>query len=355
MGSLKERIRRVIVICGISGFVGVKHPKTRYKLVSALGEGIDARGGHAAGYVNYTGEKVNVGRKLGYWSDAQRSFIERASRAKLSMMHARYATCGKGEITEAHPFAIKRRGRIVLWGAHNGMIYNAKQSAKKNNRKIVVDSEEIFHLIADEDWEGIKKLEGYGVITWIYASDPTSIYLLRLSRSGQIYVVETNKGNIVYGSTRAIVDDAIEHAGLEFAYVYDVNVGTVYRMNQNTFWETTINDIVLKPKRERRRRFACNRFAYSPSYLSGTPDSLDNWIALWKASEEDFRAREEEVLDTDFVENASLNSESEYTIHCENCGVAISDEEESELEMLYEELLKKMNLDELVCKKCLGF
>lgn len=345
-------------MCGISGFVGVKHPKTRYKLVSALGEGIDARGGHAAGYVTFTGEKVNVGKKLGFWSDARRSFIERASRAKLSMMHARYATCGKGEITEAHPFAIKRKGRVVLWGAHNGMIYNAKQSAKKNDRKIVVDSEEIFHLIADEDWEGIKRLEGYGVITWIYASDPTSIYLLRLSRSGQIYVVETKKGNIVYGSTRDIVDDAIEHAGLEFAYVYDVNVGTVYRMNQNTFWETTTNGIVLKQKRESqpgrkqpKLRVVSNRFAYSPSYLSGTPDSLDNWIELWKESERRFAEpseNKEDILDSELVEN-------EYTIHCENCGIAISDDEESELEMMYEELLKKMNLDELVCKKCLGF
>src|ERR1041385_4847308 len=184
-------------VCGISGFVGVSDTEAKKSLVWHLGIGIDKRGGDACGYVASSVDKLHVGKKPGYWTLARKKFINRAASGRASMMHARFATCGKKVVSEAHPFAIKRNNRTALYGCHNGIVYTANESAKRNNRTIVVDSEEIFHLLADNDLDGIRKLEGYGVVTWIDPKDPMTINALRLSDNSDIYVVRLESGGIV--------------------------------------------------------------------------------------------------------------------------------------------------------------
>ncbi len=115
-------------MCGLSGYAGIS-PDKRVKLIEVLGEGIDDRGGHAAGYVSLTGN-VSYARRIGRWEDSRSRFIRGAAQGAVCMMHARFATCGdRDDVVQAHPFAIQREGGTVLWGAHNGMIHNARASA----------------------------------------------------------------------------------------------------------------------------------------------------------------------------------------------------------------------------------
>lgn len=256
-------------MCGVSGFVGVKNSKARLHLAYALGVGIDRRGGHAAGYVNVYDNFVRFNRKLGEWTDARLRFIRSAAQGDISMMHARYATCGKRTVEEAHPFAIKRKGQMVLWGAHNGMIPNAWGSAKKNNREISVDSQEIFELLADEDYDGLNALEGYGVITWIEYNDINSVKFARLSSNSDFHIVALKEGGYVWGSTSTIVESAVKHAGLTINNPFDCKeVGLVYQVTRDGVFETEQKNV----------KIGCKKYSsqgYSSSYWSNHYN--DDW------------------------------------------------------------------------------
>ncbi len=220
-------------MCGLAGFAGLNDAETRFRLVLALGAGIDNRGGHAAGYVSLAGNQIRFAKRAGEWSTARYRFILSASRADICLMHARFATCGdKDAVLQAHPFAIKRDGKVKLWGAHNGMIFDAWESAAWHDRedRIDVDSQELFELIADEEYDTLRHLEGYGVATWINAGE-NHVNLVRLSEYSEICVVRVKGGGIVWGSTWGIVSDACEEAKLDVESEFDLDeVGRVYQI-----------------------------------------------------------------------------------------------------------------------------
>ncbi len=218
-------------MCGISGFIGI-NSKARKDLVDSLGLGIDMRGGDASGYLSIsdTGTTTHA-KKLGTWTGARNKFRRKCS-GEIVMMHARWATCGdKREQDQAHPFEIRRDHKTVLWGAHNGCIWNADDSAKANGRKYTVDSKELFHLLADGDVRGINDLDGYGVITW-YRPGDNHVNMVRLSEQSEICVVQVEGGGIAWASTWAILGDALEYANLKAEFEFRLDeVGRVYQMS----------------------------------------------------------------------------------------------------------------------------
>src|SRR5271166_2060654 len=112
-------------MCGVAGFSGIGDVGVQETLTWALGLGIDTRGGDASGFVSLAeGYGPRVGRKLGHWQSASDKFLRRASKGHTAMLHARFATSGGRTVREAHPFEIVRGGRPVLWGVHNGCLYN---------------------------------------------------------------------------------------------------------------------------------------------------------------------------------------------------------------------------------------
>ena len=229
-------------MCGLAGYsVGPKGlaSRDREDLVYALGLGIDDRGGHAAGHVTLTGHaKPQIGRKLGYWQSARDGFIRRASSGHAAILHARFATCGHRTIDEVHPFTVERGGRAVLWGAHNGIIDNARESAKRHDRPYDVDSRELLELLADGDLAAIQALNGYGVIAWCEAATPGAVFVARLSASSDLYVAETTCGSIVWGSTYSIVHDACDMIGIEIKHSRTCDeIGRVYRIQDGeVYW-----------------------------------------------------------------------------------------------------------------------
>lgn len=242
-------------MCGLAGFAGIKDYKTRLVLTAALtAKGIESRGSHAAGYVAITEKHgVRYGRKVGPWSKSRARFMKSAASGHMCLMHARYATCGKRDVTSAHPFAIHRKGKVVLWGAHNGMIPDAWNSAKQHSRECNVDSQEVFELIADGEFESIQDMMGYGVLTWVESNDTSCIKLVRLSKDSDMEIVSVKGGGIVWASTWKILNDALKAAGLEAEYKYDVDeVGRVFEITPDKVWKTDITGLHLSEGYNRR-------------------------------------------------------------------------------------------------------
>lgn len=221
-------------MCGIAGFTGINQDsETRYKLTVALAYGIDTRGGHASGFVAMKGKETRMYRRIGPWMTSGHRFFNAAASADVAMMHARFATHGhKDAVTNAHPFAVKRNGVTVLYGAHNGVLNGTAESAGKNGRKHTVDSLEFFELLADKAYESIRSdIGGYGVVSWMVPGSPI-IRLCRLSSSSDLEVAAIRGGGIVYGSTKKIVDEACRFADLRIKHYLDCDkVGQVFRVS----------------------------------------------------------------------------------------------------------------------------
>lgn len=258
-------------MCGLSGFVGVTDPDKRTSLVIALAVGIDERGGHAAGYVTI-GDALRYGRRVGEWAHAGDRFFQAASSGPVALMHARFATHNNADKeTAAHPFAIKRGGRTVLWGAHNGASHDAWSSAHRNGRTFDVDSRELFELIADGKHAAIGNMYGWGVLSWITRREPHTIKLCVASEGGALEIVKTKCGAIVYASTKEILNGALEFAGLEVVHTYDTVVGVTYGLR----WENGV--ATLKPTNEPTIKFRVEE-KWEPKYTYGGYAGKRKWV-----------------------------------------------------------------------------
>ena len=234
-------------MCGLSGYLGLTNIDKQQKLMLVLGlaDGIDSRGGHSCGYVSVEEDgNLNYARKRGNWVRSRIRFLEGAA-ASVCMMHARFATCGdKEDPMNAHPFAIRRNGRVVMWGAHNGMVPEAFKSAKENGRDVSVDSQEIFELLADKNYDGIREMPGYGVITWIDRDRRDCVNLARLSTQSDICVVSVKGGGIIWASTWKILKEALKFADLEVDVEFKIDeIGRVYRLSANGVFKTKLDGI----------------------------------------------------------------------------------------------------------------
>ena len=222
-------------MCGLGGYVFSKNidSEKRFKLVTAMGKGIDMRGQAMAGYVSSTDEDLIHARKQGSWSSADDEFILRAAHGDLCMMHSRAPGYGH-PIDYAHPFPIVRNDEVVLYGAHNGSLNEALASAKAHNREMTVDSKELFELLADGEYDTLNKYHGWGVIEWVATSNIHEVRLARITNNSDLVAVEVKGGGTVWASTWHILRNALEAAGLEVISQYQVNdIGRVYIVDKD--------------------------------------------------------------------------------------------------------------------------
>ena len=215
-------------MCGISGHAGI-HPSRRKLLTIGLAMGIQKRGSHAAGYLSIDKNgTLERGRTDKAWMEDPKWSNRCADQGQTVMMHARHATCRNKGVEDAHPFEIKRNDKTVLWGMHNGVIYNADESAKAHGRELTVDSRELLELMADNEEEKIRKLTGYGVVAWIRAEKPHRMFMARMTASADMCMARvkdptmspvdgTEYNGTIFASTREILKYASALAGVELA------------------------------------------------------------------------------------------------------------------------------------------
>lgn len=231
-------------MCGISGFHSVKDSEARFKLVSALGREIDQRGYAMAGFVASTEEDDLIfSRKQGSWKAASDEFLMSAAHGDMCMMHSRAPGFG-APVTDAHPFPIVRDDEVVLWGAHNGNFNEAWTCAKEHNRPCTVDSQELFELIADKDWDLLNSYNGWGIAEWVTADNIREVKLSRLSQYSDLVAVSLNEGGTVWASTWQILKDGLRAANLTVKDQYIINdVGRVYVVNEKGLFPTENNRV----------------------------------------------------------------------------------------------------------------
>lgn len=254
-------------MCGLGGYIGIPQA-ARLAVAVGLGHANDSRGGHASGYgVRRADGGIHLGKKLGKWKDASNGFLQAAASGDMSLIHARWATCGDKTVDEAHPFAVKRDGFVKLWGMHNGVIYSARESAKKHDRKFSVDSFELLNLLADNSHAEIHEQEGYGTLVWVRRDDINAVRLTKMTDDADLLICQVQEGGFIWGSTWAIVEAALSKAGLHTELRYELTTGVAYRIDSAGLCGTH-EEVKLKERRYggSRRYSGVDYSGYSGEY-----------------------------------------------------------------------------------------
>lgn len=192
------------------------------KLLAAfLGTEMDERGGDSWGVA--LPQKAELYKGLGKF---ERSRVLPKILQPMVLGHTRKATTGKITAENAHPFVI---GNTV--GAHNGIIHNDRELNHKYKRAFEVDS---MHLIAHiDEGRSTSEISGYGAVTFYKKNKANQIYLAKGSH-GEIQIVgigdHKNPTGLIWCSTSYAVIKAVEMAGFERYFFYNVKPETLYRV-----------------------------------------------------------------------------------------------------------------------------
>jgi hypothetical protein len=221
------------------------------------------------------GKAVRYARKVGTWANTKKSagasarFVKGAA-GDLAIIHGRYATCGDANsLLQAHPFAVQRNGRTALWGAHNGMIEGAHESAAAHGRTCDVDSREAFELLADGNVKDLAQLPGYGTLAWLDGTLRDRVRIVAMTPCAALEICRTACGAIVFASTRAIILDALKFAGIPCDVTwYTVETGKVYEAHADGRLTFSAHADVTLADRWR----APAAWAYDPRHEASTDD-----------------------------------------------------------------------------------
>jgi len=169
--------------------------------------------------------------------DWEEKIIPELNRSTTAVLgHVRLATHGTISVRNAHPFAI---GKVV--GAHNGVLNNHNELAKKMNKTIEVDSEAIFGAInKNKIKNALEKIDGDYAITFI-KDDPSIVYLARES-SRPLCVAYWKKAKILFwASTELILHTALSNAGLGTLKCGSLKKGIIYGCETENFNSSPIH------------------------------------------------------------------------------------------------------------------
>ena len=158
--------------------------------------------------------------------------------AQTAILHTRYATKGSPNNRDNnHPIA---RGNIVL--THNGHISNDDEVFKRLgvHRNAQVDSEAAAALLAFTSKyhpaEVLGTLKGGAALAWISSTDAATLHLARLA-SSPLWVGQTARGSLVYGSTYEVIFNAAIMLNDDLSWEYEVDNGTYLKVRDGRITE----------------------------------------------------------------------------------------------------------------------
>lgn len=146
-------------MCGIIGYVGFNNAYN--KIINGL-KLLEYRGYDSVGLALFNNEKINIYKKAGRTEDLSNELKGLKLTSNVGIGHTRWATHGKVNDKNAHPFKV---GKVTL--VHNGIIENYKELISKyklNDLKSETDSEVVASLL-NKFYDGnpiktIKKVQG---------------------------------------------------------------------------------------------------------------------------------------------------------------------------------------------------
>lgn len=161
------------------------------------------------------------------WSNVI-DYIDR--RTTIAMGHVRYATHGKVNVNNAHPFDI---GRVT--GAHNGVIYNYNQVARAMGKDTPeVDSQVLFQSLNRKEMSrAFESINGDFAITWVKDSNK-KIHLARESGRPMVVAYWKKARVLLWASTRDIMADAMIKAGIRLP-IHNVNEDYIFTYDTEKF------------------------------------------------------------------------------------------------------------------------
>lgn len=218
-------------MCGLVGAVGDLAPFKHRDAVEMMLKLDVLRGEHSTGVatVDKTGE-IAVNKKLGnpYELFDSRRYKAAVSRYDLWVMmgHNRYATKGKINSKNAHPF---RFNNVV--GAHNGTLRDVTNL--KEHKAFEVDSEALMYNVELDGVEQVlPKLRGAYALT-IYDDRDEAFYLARNDERPLFYCYTTDGKTMFYASEEWMLEVSLSRLKVGYKQIHSLEVGKMLRVERD--------------------------------------------------------------------------------------------------------------------------
>ena len=284
-------------MCGLGGYVTFSEtPDTR--LVTALAViavKMEDRGIQSWGWTDGRDIVKGIGR-ISYGLGDPKLY-----RTPVAMIHTRHATQGAITADNSHPYAIKG-----LIGMHNGMLDNHHELNQVHNRECVVDSQHIFHHIADG--ANLKDIAGYGTI--VYTDVATQRHYIGHFNGGELAIAFKSDIGYLFASTGTALRAAMTLAG------FNVDEWTDYGTKDGVLHEMTPDGLMIDGELPISAMWTGNTWnsVKTDTKLLGGKSS-NKTADEWRQFEKDVRARFDNIRVSE-----DDDSEDELETPCEHCG-----------------------------------
>lgn len=208
-------------LVGVAGAISVKQEGVFKQLLQ-----LDTiRGPHSTGILAVDARASHcVLKKVGTpWDLEQYKGYEEIFRATLNVLmgHNRWATKGKINSTNAHPF---EHGHII--GAHNGTLRN--QSLLPDHLEYEVDSDNIFHAIETIGVaKTVAKLAGAFALTW-YDKFNESINFIRNDERPLWICEDKEEKTVFWASERWMLEIVLQKADIKYKEPFQPKPGQLF-------------------------------------------------------------------------------------------------------------------------------
>lgn len=215
------------IICGLVGVIGniEKAHKDAFRTLLCLDT---IRGPHSTGVatINSQGEWDMVKRRGTPWDlFDSREYHTTINKVTYGLIgHNRYATQGKVNQTNAHPFEFED-----VVGCHNGTLRG--QHRLPEHTRFEVDSENIYYAIQTEGLNAtLAKLDGaYALSYWDKRSE--DFVLLRNDERTLYYSFTKDGKTMFWASEDWMLHVALGKANIKYGLIQSVDECTIYRFN----------------------------------------------------------------------------------------------------------------------------